>query len=454
MKKETVQEVIDLDLEHVWHPVMQHKDLDKRPPKVIVGAEGSTVVDADGKEYLDGMGGLWCVNVGYGRKEIAESVYDQMLELPYYPHTQVNIPAARLAEKVAELADSDLKHTYYTNSGTEANEAAFKFALQYQRQVNPGQSRHKFISRYLSYHGTSIATLAAGGLPERKSKLEPFSGGFIHVQPAYCYRCPFGLTYPSCNVACAKQFDSVIQLEGAESVAAVIIEPIQSGVGILVPPDEYLGEVKAACRKHGTALIFDEVINGFGRTGKWFAHQHYDVTPDLLAVAKGITSGYQPMGAVVATGELFDAFLGEPHENRHSMQVNTWGGHAGAAAAGLKNLEIMEREDLCGNSTSVGAYLLDGLRTLLELPIVGDVRGKGLLLGVELVEDKTSKTPLAGGKMVAVVKRCMERGLIVGRSGGLGAGLGNTITMSPPLVLTRSEADQIVRTLHEVLVLL
>lgn len=452
MKKETVQKVIDLDLEHVWHPVMQHKDLDKRPPKVIVGAEGSTIVDAEGKEYLDAMAGLWCVNVGYGRKEIAESVHEQMLELPYYPHTQANIPAARLAERVAELADSDLKHTYYTNSGTESNEAAFKLSLQYQRQVHPGQSRYKIVSRYLSYHGTSLATLAAGGLPERKAKHEPLDSGFVHVQPAYCYRCPFGLTYPSCNVACAKQFDSVIQLEGAESVAAVVIEPIQSGVGVLVPPAEYLGEVKAACRKHGVTLIFDEVINGFGRTGKWFAHQHYEVTPDLLTLAKGLTSGYQPMGAVVATSELFGAFLGGPQDNLHSMQVNTWGGHAAAAAAGLKNLEIMEREDLCGNAASVGAYLLDGLRTLLELPVVGDVRGKGLLLGVELVEDKSSRTPLAGAKMAGVVKACLDRGVIVGRAAGTGAGLGNTITLSPPLVLTRTEAERIVMTLADVLI--
>ncbi len=451
MEQVKVQDALREDLEHVWHPLTQHKVLEKQPPKVIVGGQGATIVDADGREYLDAMAGLWCVNAGYGRKEIADAVYHQMTQLAYFPHTQINIPAAQLSGKVAELTEGSLPHAYYTNSGSESNEAAYKFALQYQRQVHPGESRYKFICRYLAYHGTTLSTLAAGGFPERKLKFEPLSGPFVHVQPAYCYRCPFGLSYPSCNLACARQFDSVIQLEGSETVAAVVVEPIQSGIGVLVPPDEYLSEVRAACRKHGAVLIYDEVINGFGRTGKWFAHQHYGVAPDLMAIAKGLTSGYQPMGAVLASQEIFDAFLGAPEANRHAAQVNTWGGHAAAAAAGVKNLEIMEREDLPGNAAAVGAYLLDGLRGLLDLPSVGDVRGQGLLLGVELVEDKATKQPLSGERVVAAINGCMQRGVIVGRSAGTGAGLGNTITLAPPLVLSRAEADRIVSTLAEVL---
>ena len=271
------------------------------------------------------------------------------------------------------------------------------------------------------------------------------------MPPVYCHRCPFGLTYPSCALACAKQFEYAIKAEGAETVAAIVIEPIQSALGVLVPPEEYLGEVSAACRRNGVLLILDEVINGFGRTGRWFAYQHYGVTPDLLCLAKGLTSGYQPIGAVMATSRVFDGFLGELEENRQAAQINTWGGHAAACAAALANLEIMEREQLPARAAETGAYLLEGLRRLLSLPVVGDVRGKGLLLAVELVEDRATRAPLGGARMAAVVRGCLERGVIVGRSSGAGGGFGNCITLAPPLVLTRGEADRIVETLHTVL---
>ena len=451
MKRQELQQVLEADLRHVWHPLTQHKTLAKQPPKVMVRGEGSTLVDADGREYLDAMAGLWCVNVGYGRREIADAVYQQMLDLPYYPHMQANVPAAKLAERLTELTGGEPSHTYFVNSGTEANEAAYKLARQYHRQVHPQEPRYKFLTRHYSYHGTSLSTLAAGCVPERKMKYEPLGDGFIHVQPAYCYRCPFELSYPSCGVACAKQVEYAIKAEGAEAVAAVVIEPIQSAVGVLVPPEEYLGEVAAACRRNGVLLILDEVINGFGRTGKWFAYQHYGVTPDLMCLAKGLTGGYQPIGAVMVTGEVFNAFLGDPDENRQAAQVNTWGGHAAACAAALANLAIMDRENLPARAAETGAYLLDGLRGLLALPIVGDVRGKGLLIGVELVGDKASRAPLGNAQMGKVIRGCLDRGVIVGRSVGSGAGLGNCVVMSPPLVLTRPQADRIVETLGEVL---
>jgi taurine-pyruvate aminotransferase len=451
MEPKQLKQVLEMDLQNVWHPLTQHKALATQPPKVMVRAQGSTIVDAEGREYLDAMAGLWCVNVGYGRREIADAVYRQMQELAYYPHLQANVPAAQLADRLTALTGGEPRHTYFVNSGTEANETAFKLARQYHRQVHPAQGRYKFISRYFSYHGTSFATLSAGALPERKMKYEPLGDGFIHVPPAYCYRCPFGLSYPGCGLACAKQIEYAIKAEGAESVAAVVIEPIQSALGILVPPDEYLPEVAAACRRHGVLLILDEVINGFGRTGKWFAYQHYGVTPDLLCIAKGITSGYQPLAGVMATSEVFDGFLGELEENRQIAGINTWGGHAAACAAALVNVDIMARENLPARATETGAYLLERLRGLLSLPVVGDVRGKGLLLGVELVEDKAERTPFGTARMLKVIRSCLDRGVIVGRSAGAGAGLGNCITLSPPLVLTRGEADRIVETLGEVL---
>jgi len=443
--------ILEADLRHVWHPLTQHAALRERPPKLIVRGEGCRVIDAEGREYLDAMSGLWCVNVGYGRREVAEAVYEQMTKLAYYPHTQANEPAALLAEELAELTQGALSRVYFVNSGTEAVETALKLARQYQRQTRPGESRYKFITRYYSYHGASFWTLGAGGVVERKAGFEPLHGPFVHVPPAYCYRCPFGLSYPACGLACAKYVEYAIQAEGPESVAAVLMEPIQSAVGVLVPPPEYLSEVARICRNYGVLLVFDEVINGFGRTGQWFAFQHYGVVPDLVAVAKGLTSGYAPMGAVLATDTVFQGFWGHPSERRHAEVVNTWGGHAAAAAAARKNLEILRNESLPERAAEIGRRLLERLEELLTIPIVGDIRGKGMLIGVELVEDKATRAPLAGVRVQRAVEECLARGVIVGRSVGGISGLGNTITLAPPLVLKWEEAEKIARTLREVL---
>src|SRR5437868_2216789 len=273
--------VVQQDLGNVLHPIVQHKALETKQ-MVVTRSEGSTIVDADGTEYLDAMAGLWCVNIGYGRTELAEVAADQMRQLSYFPHTAMNAPAAALAEKINELMGGGY-HTYFVNSGSEANEAGFKIARQYQKHERPGEFRFKTISRYYAYHGTTLATQDAGGMGERKAKFEPYSGDFAHVPPPYCYRCPFGLSYPSCGLACVKAMETAILGEGPETVAEVIVEPVMSGVGVAVPPDEYLPEVESLCRRYGILLHVDEVINGFGRTGKMFAHQHYGVSPDIIA---------------------------------------------------------------------------------------------------------------------------------------------------------------------------
>ena len=440
--------VVRQDLENVLHPIVQHKVLESKQV-VVTGGQGSTVYDADGSAYLDAMAGLWCVNIGYGRTELADVAADQMRQLAYYPHSSMNVPAAALAEKVNTLMGGGY-HTYFVNSGSEANEAGFKFARQYMKHEYPGEYRFKTISRYFSYHGTTLATLAAGGMGERKAKFEPFAGEFVHVAQPYCYRCPFGLSYPNCELACVKNMETAILGEGPETVAEVVVEPIMSGVGVSVPPDEYLPEVEKICRNYGILLHIDEVINGFGRTGMMFAHQHYGVTPDLIAIAKGISSAYMPIAATVVKNSVFDSFYGDPASNRQVAQVNTYGGHPAAAAVALRNIEIMESERLVDRSAEMGSYLLDGLRTLLKHPQVGDVRGKGLLLGVELVQDRILKVPAPPSWITAIVDYCKTQGVIVGRSGG-GRRYGNTITMSPPLVITRPECDRIVETLDRAL---
>jgi adenosylmethionine-8-amino-7-oxononanoate aminotransferase len=439
--------VVRTDLDNVLHPAVAHRQLEQEP-MVIVKAKDSTVTDADGTEYLDAMAGLWCVNVGYGRDELADIASSQMRALPYYPHTAMNEPAAALASKVNGLLGGD-NHVYFVASGSEANEAGFKIARQYMKHEKPGQFRYKTISRYLGYHGTTLATLAAGGMGDRKQKFEPLGGNdFVHVAAPYCYRCPFGLTYPSCELACAKNVEATIQGEGPDTVATVLIEPIMSAVGIAVPPPEYLPEVAAIAKKYGALLHIDEVINGFGRTGKMFAHQHYGVSPDIVAIAKGIVSAYLPIAATVVKNDIFKSFVGEPSEMRQVFQISTYGGHPVAAAVANRNVEIIVEEKLAERAAENGAYFLDALRTLSKHPWVGDVRGKGLLLGVELVKDKKTKEIMPSDKMKLVVDFARKNGVLVGRSGG-GRHLGNTIQLSPPLVFTRPEIDRVVTVLDK-----
>src|SRR5487761_1598387 len=408
--------VVRQDLGNVLHPMVQHRALESRQ-MVVTGGEGSTIVDADGTAYLDAMAGLWCVNIGYGRTELAEIAAEQMRQLSYFPHTAMNLPAAGLAEKINGLMGGGY-HTYFVNSGSEANEAGFKIARQYQKHERPGEYRFKTISRYYAYHGTTLATLDAGGMGERKAKFEPYSGDFVHVAPPYCYRCPFGLSYPSCGLACVKNMETTILGEGPETVAEVIVEPVMSGVGVAVPPDEYLLEVESLCRKYGILLHIDQVINGFGRTGKMFAHQHYGVSPDIVAVARDISSAYQPITAAVVKNNVFGSFYGEASENRQVMQVNTYGGHPVATAVALRNIEILQAENLVARSAEIGAYLLDGLRGLMRHKVVGDVRGKGLLLGIELVKDRATKEPVGPEQITAVAEFCRGKHLLGGRSGG------------------------------------
>ena len=435
--------VVKQDLENVLHPIVQQNSLEKSQI-VVTGARGSTIVDHDGTEYLDTMAGLWCVNIGYGRTELADIAAEQMQQIAYFPHTAMNFPAARLAEQINGLMGGGY-HSYFVNSGSEANEAGFKIARQYQRHEQAkGAFRYKTISRYYAYHGTTLATLAAGGMGDRKGKFEPLGGNeFVHVAAPTCYRCPFGLEYPSCELACVTNIENTIHGEGPDSIAEILIEPIMSSVGIAVPPDEYLPAVEKLCRKYGALLHVDEVINGFGRTGKMFAHQHYGVKPDIMAIAKGIVSAYLPIAATVVKNEVFNSFRGEEAEMRQVMQVNTYGGHPVAAAVAVRNIEIMAEEKLVERSAEMGVYFMDGLKTLLKHSNVGDVRGKGLLLGVELVKDKKSKQQASSASVGAMVAFARKNGVIIGRSGG-GSQYSNTLTFSPPLVITRAEIDRVV----------
>lgn len=440
----------EVDKAHVWHPLFQHQRLGETELMVFKSAHGTTLVDAEGREYLDAYSALWNVNAGYGRQEIADAVYAQIQELPYYPHSQINAPATVLAEQLAACLPGDLNHVYFCNSGSEANETAIKIARQYGRQTYPGENRYKIISRYRGYHGFTYGALSATGQARRRKTFEPLVPGFLHAHPPYCHRCPIGLDYPSCATECADEIERIIQWEGPETVIGVIAEPIIGGGGVLIPPDEYLPKLRQICDDYGLLLILDEVITGFGRTGKMFACEHWNVQPDLITLAKGLTSGYLPLGACVASTKVFTAFLGASDENREFAQVCTYGGHPVACAAGIANLKILQTERLWENAARVGAYLLEKLENLGSLAIVGNVRGKGLMLAVELIE--VDSAPLETAKTNQIVAQLREKGVIVGKIGHAVDEPENIIFIAPPLILTQTEADRIFETLREVLI--
>ncbi len=440
--------ISELDLRALWHPLTQHKSLADSPLPLIVKGEGCYLEDAQGNRYLDAMAGLWCVNIGYGRRELAETAAAQMTELAYLAPTMTHAPGARLADRILTLLDWRGR-VYFSSSGSEANEAAFKIARQYHMQAGKagGASRYKIISRHRAYHGNTLGAMSATGQAERKIGYGPMAPGFIHIPPPYPYRAHAKLSPAEHGIACAQALEETIRYEGPETVAALLMEPIISGGGVLAPPDEYLPRVRAICDEYGVLLIFDEVVSGLGRTGELFGHWHWRVQPDIITMAKGLSSGYLPLAATAVQEHIFDAFLGEAGDLRHFRHINTFGGHPVSTAVGLRNLEIVEQEGLVENARRVGAYALTKLGALSAHPWVGDVRGRGLLLGVELVADKATKAPLGDADMLAILSRCKQAGVLLGRNGNTVPGLCNILIMAPPLVVTETEIDHIVAAL-------
>ncbi|MFD5853977.1 aspartate aminotransferase family protein [Cytobacillus pseudoceanisediminis] len=428
------------DERYIWHAMRGSAPVSGN--LIIKEAKGAWVVDIEGNKYLDGLSGLWCVNAGYGRKELAEAAYEQLLKMPYFPMAQSHIPAIKLAEKLNEWLGDDYV-LFFSNSGSEANETAFKIARQYHQQKGD-HGRYKFISRYRAYHGNSMGALAATGQAERKYKYEPLAPGFIHVNPPDVYRNPID----EHTLESAQEVDKVMTWELSQTVAAMIMEPIITGGGCLIPPQNYMKKVKEICEKHGALLICDEVICGFGRTGKPFGFMHYDVKPDIITMAKGITSAYLPLSATAVKREIYEAYSGNEQYDR-LRHVNTFGGNPAACALALKNLEIFEDEKLIERSQFLGERLLKELEEVKDLPFVGDVRGKGLLIGIELVEDKESKKPASVEILNKVISACKERKLIIGKNGDTVAGYNNILQLAPPLTITEDDFTFIVKTLKE-----
>ena len=421
------------------HLILQRtsKDLIEKGITVITKGDGVWIFDQDGKRYLDLVAGVTRpVHVGYGRKEIAQAVYDQICELPYFTPMQfANVPAITLAETLSKIAPGKIRKFTFVCDGSEAVETAIKLARQYH-YFKGETKRFKIISRRGAYHGVTAGALRALGtvLPMRQI-MEPLLPGTIFVESPYCYRCPVHLTYPACDIACAKDIERLIQFEDPEQVSAFIGEPIQQGFGAYAPPMEYWKIIREICDRYGILLIIDEVICGFGRTGKWFGVQHFGIEPDIITMAKGISSGYVPLGAVGCTDEVMEPIDVFQH-------LHTYGNHPVSCAAALKNLEIIERENLIQRAWEMGAYFLEALKTLETHRIVGEVRGTGLWTAIDLTSDKKSRVLFPAKNMNNIIDRAKAKGLIIKT-------MGHALEFAPPLIIQKEEIDLAVKILDE-----
>ncbi|HLO36157.1 MAG TPA: aspartate aminotransferase family protein, partial [Candidatus Deferrimicrobium sp.] len=415
-------------------------------PWVLERGEGALLYDADGREYLDALsGGVFAVLAGYGREEIARAMYEQAQRLNYTsPYATVSRVTVELARKLAELSPGDLSASFFCNSGSEAVEASIKLARQYHEATGQGR-RYKVVSLRRGYHGATMGALSATGWSPgfgllRRSADPLVPGiGFTSAMPPYCHRCELGLSHPACGLACATTIEQAILGSDPELVSCVIVEPIMSTAGCIVPPPGYLAKVREICDRHGVLLIADEVVCGFGRTGRWFGVDHADVVPDIMAVAKGMTSGYAPMAAAITRQQIAEAIP-------IFFDVHTYGGHPVSAAAALANIEIIEREGLVGNAATVGAYMLGLLERLRAHPIVGEVRGLGLFMAVELTDD-----PARAGDVPRGIQVDNQVAAVARRLGLFVRPLGGTIILGPPLIFTRAQAERTVDVLDTAL---
>lgn len=415
-------------------------------PLLMAKAEGVHYWDVQGKRYLDALSGIYVVSVGHNNGRVQEAVRRQLERLHFSPPMHGTNPVAvQLANLLAEIAPGDLAATKFACSGSEVTEAAIKLARQYHRLT--GQpAKTKVISRYLSWHGSTLGALSASGLKGRKTVNEPLAPGFLHVFPPTCYRCPFGKSYPDCGVTCATLIGDVIEMEDPATIAAVMVEPIGHTGGIIDPPPEYLPILREICDRHQVLLIFDEVITGFGRTGKMFAAETFGVVPDLMCLGKGMSGGFVPLSALLCRRPIADAFWGPIESNPGFVEGHTFEGHPVACAAGIAVIqEILER-DLCGNARLQGARLRAGLERLAQkYPAIGDVRGKGLFLGIELVRDQGTRQRFAPPIGVAIGRRALELGLLCRFDP-------HWIAFGPPLVTTSEHIDEILAIFERALV--
>ncbi len=438
----TAQNWVEQD-QHQIHP-LQHPSRHTNP-LVIEHANGVYLYTDDGRKILDGMAGLWNVNIGYGNTELPDVAREQMLKLPFTSNFagMTNIPSAQLAEKLSGYAYPGLKATAFTSGGSESNETAFKTARFYWQRMGK-KDKLKIIARTSAYHGISLAATSATGIGGYQTPFGPTLPDFIHIPHPNPYRYTGDIKDgETVGQAAARALEEAILREGPDTVAAFIAEPVQGVGGVIVPPDDYFPLVRAICDKYDVLFIADEVITGFGRTGKMFALNHWGVQPDILSFAKGVTSGYIPLGGIQVNDAIHDAIWNAPAAESW-MHGYTYSGHATACAVGLANVGIIERLGLAEKSRILGERLLKGLESLTEFPQVGEARGKGLLCAIEIVKDKSTRVadPAAGATLMGIAMGLGLRTRLVG----------SALAFSPPLTITADEVDSIVQMMGDALV--
>ncbi len=436
--------IVEADRAHIWHHMTQHKPYDSGvDPRIMVEGKGMKVWDIKGKEHLDAVsGGVWTVNVGYGRERIGKAIADQVTKMCFFGGTAGTIPGAHFAEMLIDKMPG-LDRVYYANSGSEANEKAFKMVRQISHK-HYGGKKSKILYRERDYHGTTIACLSAGGQEERNAQYGPFTPDFIAVPHCLEYRSQDGTSGEAYTAASLKAIEDVILREGADTIGSICLEPITAGGGIIVPPVGYWDGVQELCSKYNILLHIDEVVCGVGRTGTWFGYQQFDVKPDIVTMAKGVASGYAAISCCVTTNAVFDQFKDDTDKLSMFRDISTFGGCTGGPAAAIENMLIIEEEDLRGNSVRTGEHLKNNLNTLMEKhKWIGDVRGMGLFAGAELVADRGSKEPVDEKRVAAIVADCMNQGVIIGATNKSLPGFNNTLMFAPALIATPDDIDHV-----------
>ncbi len=446
-----ISEVVEADRAHLWHHLIQHRQFETIDPRIMVEGRGMHVWDATGKRYLDAVsGGVWTVNVGYGRESIADAVRDQLVRLNYFANSAGSIPGSQFAEKLIEVMPG-MSRVYYSNSGSEANEKVFKMVRQISHRHHGGR-KSKILYRERDYHGTTITTLSAGGQPQRAAHYGPYTPGFVEVPHCLEYRSQYG-EIDNYEEKAADAIEEVILREGPDTIGAICLEPITAGGGVITPPEGYWERVQEICAKYDILIHIDEVVCGVGRTGEWFGYQHYGIKPDFVTMAKGVASGYAAISCTVTTEAVFEMFKDDAADPMsYFRDISTFGGCTAGPAAALENMRIIRDEDLLANTTAMGDRLLHNLHELQEKhPVIGDVRGKGLFCGAELVSDRGSKEPVDEKLVQAVVANCMEQGVIIGATNRSLPGFNNTLCLSPALIATNDDIDRITETIDSAL---
>ena len=437
--------VVEADKRHVWHHLVQHKAFETSDPRIIVEGKGMRVWDQHGREHIDAVSGaVWTVNVGYGRQSIVDAMSEQLMKLNYFAGAAGSVPGALFAEKLISKMPG-MSRVYYTNSGSEANEKAFKMVRQIAHKRHGGK-KHKILYRERDYHGSTIGAMSCGGQVERNMQYGPFAPGFVEVPHCLDYRAQWDLSGEAYGQRAADAIEEVILREGPDTVGALCLEPVTAGGGVITPPPGYWERVQEICRKYDVLLHIDEVVCGVGRTGTWFGYQNYGIEPDFVTMAKGVASGYAAIACCVTSERVFDLFKDDASDPMNYFRdISTFGGCTAGPAAALENMRIIEDENLLENTTRMGDYMLDRLGELMDRhAVVGDVRGKGLFLGAELVSDRDAKTPVTEAQVGAVVAGCAAEGVIIGATNRSVPGLNNVLCFAPALIATRDDIDQIV----------